>query len=98
MGITMQEKKLAELADWTKQIEVEVETNDINNRQQDDEIRKELDSAIDQLTSQFTKKHQQTIDLLNQVKKDLNSSKTDRKTLAKLLASVANDLSTDEDQ
>ncbi|NQZ32630.1 MAG: hypothetical protein HRU06_15285 [Oceanospirillaceae bacterium] len=91
------ENKTSQLTDDTNQLTTELETIDINSRQQDDEIRKKLEDETEQLTTYFTKQHHQTIELLNQVKKDLNSSKTDRKTLAKLLATVVSNLENDED-
>lgn len=82
---------------YADKIASELEMNTANNQQQDEEIQKRLDNEIELLSNKFTKQHNQTIDLLNQVKKDLNTSKTDRKTLARLLATVASNLETDED-
>ncbi|TDO99381.1 hypothetical protein [Marinomonas balearica] len=89
--------KTSELTKNIETLAAEVESNDENNRQLDEALHKRIDEEIQQLTDQFTQKHNQTIDLLNQVKKELNSSKTDRKTLAKLLATVATNLETEED-
>lgn len=91
------DEKSAELNAYADKLAAELEMNDTNSKQQDDELHKRLDNEIDQLTNKFTQQHDQTIELLNQVKKELNSSKTDRKTLARLLATVADNLDTDEE-
>lgn len=91
------EEKSAQLSAYADKLASEIEMNDAHSKQQDEELHKRLDNEIDQLTDKFTKQHDQTIELLNQVKKELNSSKTDRKTLARLLATVADNLETDDD-
>jgi len=91
-------EKSLELIHNADKLTAEVEMNDANNQQHNEELHKKIDNDIDQLTNTFTQQHERTIELLNQVKKDLNSSKTDRKTLARLLATVANDLDTDEER
>jgi|GEM_PF-1019689 len=93
------DERSTKLNTYADQIATELEMNSSNSQQQDEEIQKRLDNEIELLTNKFTKQHNQTIDLLNQLKKDLNTtSKTDRKTLARLLATVASNLDTDEDE
>lgn len=92
-----QDERSAKLNTYADQIACELEMNTANSQQQDEEIQKRLDNEIELLTNRFTEQHNQTINLLNQVKKDLNTSKTDRKTLARLLSTVASNLETDED-
>lgn len=90
------EEKSADLNAYADKLSAELETYDANSRHQSDELHKRLDGEIRQLTDKFTAQHDQTLELLSQVKSELNSSKTDRKTLAKLLAAMATNLETDE--
>lgn len=92
-----QDDKTAKLNDYADKIASELEMNTSINQDQDEQIQKRLDNEIELLTSRFTEQHNQTIDLLNQVKNDLNTTKTDRKTLARLLATVASGLEVDDD-
>jgi len=92
-----QDDKTAKLNDYADKIASELEMNTSISQDQDEQIQKRLDNEIELLTSRFTKQHDQTIDLLNQVKNDLNTTKTDRKTLARLLATVASGLEVDDD-
>lgn len=89
--------KTTEIDNNLEKLAEEVDANDAKHKQLDDDLHKRIDREIQTVTDQFTQKHNQTIDLLNQVKKELNSSKTDRKTLAKLLATVASNLETEDD-
>jgi ABC-type transporter Mla subunit MlaD len=67
-----------------------------NNKQENHVLHVRLDKEIKMLTAKFTEQLNQALDKLTQVSSELNSSKTDRKTLAKLLATVASNLETDE--
>jgi hypothetical protein len=92
-----QDDKTTKLNDYADKIASELEMNASISEEQDGQIQKRLDNEIELLTSRFTKQHDQTIELLNQVKNDLNTTKTDRKTLARLLATVASGLEVDDD-
>ena len=89
------EEKTAGLDSYANKISEELEMVDANGKQQDEELHKQLSEEVQRLTDEFTSKHNQTIELLEQVKKELNSSKTDRKTLANLLATMASNLETE---
>ncbi|WP_375751442.1 hypothetical protein [Vibrio sp. HN007] len=89
--------KTADLSAYADKLASEIEMNDTSSKQQDDELQRRLEEEVQDLTDKFTRQHDQTIELLNQVKQELNTSKTDRKTLARLLATVASNLETDED-
>lgn len=96
-GVDQQyEEKTASLDDTTNKLADEIEMTDANSNKQDEALHKRLDKEVQQLSDEFTHKHNHTLDLLNQVKKELTSSKTDRKTLANLLASMASDLETED--
>jgi hypothetical protein len=86
------DSKLSLVDKKTDELHDSIESNSQAIKQQDDDIHKRVGLDIDNLTNEFTQKHNQTIDLLNQMKAELNSSKTDKKTLAKLLATVASNL------
>lgn len=90
------EEKTASLDDTTNKLADEIEMTDANSNQQDEALHKRLDKEVQQLSDEFTRKHNHTLELLNQVKKELTSSKTDRKTLAHLLSSMASDLETED--
>ncbi len=91
------EYKTSEIEQSAQKLDQEVEENNVSSKQGDDALHKRIDDEVRTLTDKHTQKHNQTIDLLNQMKQELNSSKTDRKTLAKLLATVASNLETEDD-
>lgn len=91
-----QDDKAAQLHTYADKLSSELEMAEANNRQENDELHQRLDKEIQALTVKFTDQLDQTLENLTQVSKELNSSKTDRKTLAKLLATVASNLETDE--
>lgn len=91
-----QDEKAAELHTYADKISSELEMAETNNKQENDELHERLDKEIKALTMKFTDQLNQALEKLTQVSSDLNSSKTDRKTLAKLLATVASNLETDE--
>ncbi|MDU0353628.1 hypothetical protein RS130_06515 [Paraglaciecola aquimarina] len=92
-----QDQKASELNAYADRISSAYEMAEANSKQENDELHNRLDKEIRNLNNNFTEQLNQALAKLNQVSSDLNSSKTDRKTLAKLLASVANDLETGED-
>lgn len=91
-----QDEKAAELNAYANKISSELEMAETNSKQENDELHTRLDKEIKALTIRFTDQLNQALEKLSQVSSDLNSSKTDRKTLAKLLATVASNLETDE--
>jgi hypothetical protein len=91
-----QDEKASELHSYADKISSELEMAEANNKQENDELHNRLDKEIQTLTAKFTDQLNQALEKLTQVSSELNSSKTDRKTLAKLLATVASNLETDE--
>lgn len=91
-----QDEKAAELNAYADKISSELEMAEANSKQENDELHDRLDKEIKALTVKFTDQLNQALEKLTQVSSELNSTKTDRKTLAKLLATVASNLETDE--
>jgi ribosome-associated translation inhibitor RaiA len=91
-----QDEKNAELIAYSDKISSELEMAEANSKQENDELHVRLDKEIQNLTIKFTEQLNLALEKLTQVSSQLNSSKTDRKTLAKLLATVASNLETDE--
>ncbi|MBU2976620.1 hypothetical protein [Alteromonas sp. C1M14] len=55
-----------------------------------------LKKEMDELESMFNQRHQALLERLQQVTAELSTSKTDRKTLANLLSTMASNLATDQ--
>lgn len=91
------EDKESELNAYADKLSSELEMADANNRQENDELHSRIDKEVSALTKKYDAKFAEALDKLNQVTHELSNSKTDRKTLAKLLATVATNLETDED-
>jgi DNA anti-recombination protein RmuC len=90
-----QDKRSDELNVYADKISSELEMAEANNKQENDELHQRIDKEIKQLTDSFNEQLHQALAKLNQVSNELNTSKTDRKTLAKLLTTVATNLETD---
>lgn len=97
-GEQSQDQKNGELTVYADKISSELEMAEANSKQENDELHERLDKEIKNLTVKFTAQLNQALEKLTQVSSELNSSKTDRKTLAKLLATVASNLETDADE
>ena len=91
-----QEERSTELNTYADKISSELEMAEANSKQEDDELHSRIDKEVKLLTEKYDAKFAEALEKLNQVTEELGSSKTDRKTLAKLLATVATNLETDE--
>jgi len=91
-----QDEKAAELKTYADKISSELEMAEANSKQENNDLHDRLDKEIKMLTVKFTEQLNQALEKLTQVSNQLNSSKTNRKTLAKLLSTVASNLETDE--
>ncbi|MGO4891261.1 hypothetical protein [Flavobacterium sp. W21_SRS_FM6] len=91
-----QDKRSDELNAYADKISSELEMAEANSKQENDELHQRLDKEMALLSSNFNEQLQQALTKLNQVSSELNTSKTDRKTLAKLLNTVATNLEADE--
>lgn len=91
------DEKNAELKAFSEKLSSELEISDTNGHQQTDELHSRVDKEIAALTERYDEGISQVLGKLEQVTKELGSSKTDRKTLAKLLATMATNLEADQD-
>lgn len=91
-----QEERSAELNAYADKIASELEMSDASGKQEADDLHARIDKEVKLLTDKYDAKFAEALEKLNQVTAELGSTKTDRKTLAKLLATVATNLETDE--
>ncbi|MBO1254973.1 hypothetical protein J3L16_04630 [Alteromonas sp. 5E99-2] len=85
------------LASAKNQLSSEIEMTDASGKEDVDALHDRVDKEIRQLTQMLNDYKTQSLDKLSEVNNELNSSKTDRKTLAKLLAAMATNLEADDD-
>lgn len=93
----LHEDKEAELQAYADKLSSELEMTDANSRQENDQLHNRVDQEVSELTKKYDAKLAEAMERLNQVTNELSTSKADRKTLAKLLASMATNLETDQD-
>jgi len=93
-----QDSKANELFTLSKNLSSELEMAEAASKQENDELHKRIDHDLNALSNKFSEQLKQALAQLTQVSNELNSSKTDRKTLAKLLATVASNLETGDDE
>ena len=91
------DEKNTELKSYAEKLSSELEMADSNGRQDTDELHNRVDKEVAALTERYEVGISQALEKLAQVSKELSSSKTDRKTLAKLLATMATNLEEDQD-
>lgn len=91
------EDKTSELQSYADKLSSELEMSDAAGKQDSDELYNRVDKEVAQLTEKYDARFAEVLERLDQVTKELSSTKTDRKTLAKLLATMAVNLETDED-
>jgi ABC-type transporter Mla subunit MlaD len=92
-----QDERSNELKMYADKLASELEMSDTSGKQDSDELHSRLDKEVQALTEKYDAKLAEALQKLNQVTQELGSSKTDRKTLAKLLATVASNLETDQE-
>lgn len=86
----------ASLKAFADKLASDIEMTDTNSRQEADEIHKRIEQELQSLTEKYDRKFIETLAKLDSVTTELSSSKTDRKTLAHLLATMAVNLETDQ--
>lgn len=91
------EDKTTELLAFANKLSSELEMADTNGRQETNELHSRVDKEVAMLTQKYDARFAEALEKLEQVTKELGSTKTDRKTLAKLLATMAVNLETDEE-
>jgi enamine deaminase RidA (YjgF/YER057c/UK114 family) len=93
-----QDAKANELFTLSKNLSSELEMVEATNKQENDELHKRIDQDIATLSNKFSEQLKEALAQLTRVSSELNASKTDRKTLAKLLSTVASNLETGDDE
>lgn len=91
------QQKSEEITEYANKLSSEIEMNDTSGKEDTEQLHDRLDKEVRALTQNFNDKFAEAMQKLEQVTQDLTSSKTDRKTLAKLLSTVAVNLETDDD-
>lgn len=84
------------LISTTSQLSSEIEMTDTSGKEDIDAVHSRMDKELRALNLLLNEYKSQTLEKLSEVNNELNSSKTDRKTLAKLLATMATNLEADE--
>ena len=87
-----QEDNKAELIEQNKLLQSQLEMAENAGRDDTDALHKRIDSEVSQLDTNLQQGLQEMLERLDNVSKELSNSKTDRKTLAQLLATMATDL------
>lgn len=93
-----QEQKTSELNAYADKISAHLVMLDANGKWENDELHQRLDTELSALGVKFSDQLSDALTMLTQASNELNSSKTDRKTLAKLLATVVSNLETGDDE
>lgn len=77
-------------------LKAELEIAEASAHDETDKLDSRLKKEMDELESLFNQRHQALLERLQQVTAELSASKTDRKTLANLLSTMASNLATDQ--
>lgn len=91
-----QDDNKAELIEANKQLHSQLEMAENAGRDDAEAIHKRIDSEVSQLDASLQQGLQEMLECLDKVTKELSSSKTDRKKLARLLSTMATDLETND--
>ncbi|GFD90968.1 hypothetical protein KUL152_31940 [Tenacibaculum sp. KUL152] len=85
----------AHLQNTTDKLQSELEIAETTAKNDNDALEAHVVKELESLDNLFTKRHQELLAKLQQVTSELSESKTDRKTLANLLSTMATNLATD---
>ncbi|MDO6568194.1 hypothetical protein Q4561_14065 [Alteromonas sp. 1_MG-2023] len=80
----------------TDKLQSELEIAETSAKNDNDTLEAHVVKELDSLESVFSKRHQELLERLQQVTSELSETKTDRKTLANLLSTMASNLATDQ--
>ncbi len=80
----------------TDKLQSELEIAETSAKNDNDALEAHVVKELDSLESVFSKRHQELLERLQQVTSELSETKTDRKTLANLLSTMASNLATDQ--
>lgn len=84
-----------QLQNTTDKLQSELEMAEAAAKNDNEALEAHVVKELESLDSLFSKRHQELLEKLQQVTRDLSESKTDRKTLANLLSTMATNLATD---
>jgi hypothetical protein len=85
----------AQLQSTTDKLQSELEIAETSAKNDNDALEAHVVKELESLDNLFSKRHQELLEKLQQVTSELSESKTDRKTLANLLSTMATNLATD---
>ncbi|WP_338518751.1 hypothetical protein [Alteromonas gracilis] len=85
----------AHLQSTTDRLQSELEIAETSAKSDNDALEAHVVKELESLDNLFSKRHQELLAKLQQVTSELSESKTDRKTLANLLSTMATNLATD---
>lgn len=85
-----------DIASTKTQLSSEIEMTDTSGKEDIEAVHSRIDQELRDINALLNEYKAQTLEKLSDVNNELNSSKTDRKTLAKLLATMATNLEADE--
>ena len=84
-----------QLQNTTDKLQSELEIAETAAKNDNDALEAHVVKELESLDNLFSKRHQELLEKLQQVTSELSESKTDRKTLANLLSTLATNLATD---
>ena len=84
-----------QLQNTTDKLQSELEIAETAAKNDNDALEAHVVKELESLDNLFSKRHQELLEKLQQVTSELSESKTDRKTLANLLSTMATNLATD---
>ena len=84
-----------QLQHTTDKLQSELEIAETTAKNDNDSLEAHVVKELESLDNLFSKRHQELLEKLQQVTSELSESKTDRKTLANLLSTMATNLATD---
>lgn len=84
-----------QLQHTTDKLQSELEIAETAAKNDNDTLEAHVVKELESLDNLFSKRHQELLEKLQQVTSELSESKTDRKTLANLLSTMATNLATD---
>jgi len=84
-----------QLQNTTDKLQSELEIAETSAKNDNNALEAHVIKELESLDSLFSKRHQELLEKLQQVTSELSENKTDRKTLANLLSTMATNLTTD---
>ena len=85
-----------QLLSTTEKLQSELEIAETAAKNDNDALEAHMVKELESLETLFSKRHAELLERLQQVTSELSETKTDRKTLANLLSTMASNLATDQ--